>query len=78
MWVNVPYACEYSNDINIFRKSLVSFLGPSERVEADDRYIRDALHHIKYPMSCTDPVDTQIIQGRARSRQETVNRMFKF
>ena len=28
-------------------------------------------------MSCTNPVETRIMQGRARSRQETVNRRFK-
>ena len=58
MWINGPYACEYCNDINIFRELLVSFLGPGERVETDDGYIGDAPHHIKWPMSCTNPVDT--------------------
>ena len=72
-----PYVYGHCNDINIFKESLVSFLSPGERVETYDGYIGDAPHHIKYPMSCTHPVETRIIQGRVRSRQETVNRRFK-
>ena len=77
VWVNGPYACGHCNDINIFRESLVTFLGPGERVEADDGYLGDAPHHIKCPMSCTNPEESTIMQQRARSRQETVNRRFK-
>ena len=77
VWVNGPYACVHCNDINIFRESLVSFLGPGERVEADDGYIGDAPHYIKSLMICTHPMETRIMQGIARSRQETVNRRFK-
>ena len=76
VWVNGPYAFEYYNSINIFRQSLVSFLGTGERVEADDGYIEDAPHHIKCPISCTNPVDTRVMQERMRSRLETVNRRF--
>ena len=54
VWVNGPYAYGYCNDINIFRESLVSFLGPYKRVEADDGYVRDAPHRINCPMSCTN------------------------
>ena len=75
--VNGPYTCGYCNDINIFRESLVSFLGLGERVEADDGYIGDALQHIKCPMSCTNSVARRIIEGRAKSRQEIVNRRRK-
>ena len=77
VWVNGHYAYGHCNDINVFRESLVSFLGPGERVESDDGYIGDTLHHIECPMSCTNPVETIIMQGRVRSRQETVNRRFK-
>ena len=77
MWFNGPYPAGYYNDMNIFRDSLVSFLGPGERVEADDGYLGDAPHHIKCPMSCTNPESMKDMQGRARSRQETVNRRFK-
>ena len=77
VWVNGPYACGHCNDINIFWESLVTFLGPGERVETDDGYIGDAPHHIKCPMSCINPVESRIMQGRARNRQETVNRRFK-
>ena len=77
VWVNGPYAFGYYNGINIFRQSLVSFLGPGERVDADDGYIGDAPHHIKCPNSCTNPVDTRVTQEGMRSRKETVNRRFK-
>ena len=43
-------AGKYS-DITNFRDSLITFLGPGERVEADDGYIGEAPHNIKGPMS---------------------------
>ena len=56
---------------------MITFLGPGERVEADDGYIGEAPHNIKCPMSVTNPREMMKIQGRLRSRQETVNGRFK-
>ena len=35
VWINGLYECGMCNDIMIFRDSLMSFLAPNERVEAD-------------------------------------------
>ena len=56
---------------------MITFLGPSERVEADDGYIGEAPHQKKCPMRVTNPETRKEMQGRLRSRQETVNRRFK-
>ena len=77
VWINGPFPAGKYSDITIFRDSLITFLGPSERVEADDGYIGEAPHHIKCPMSVTNPETRKEMQGRLRSRQETVNRRFK-
>lgn len=65
------------NDIQIFRDSLLSHLGPNERVEADDGYVGEAPRHVKCPKSFTNPEETLAIQSRVRSRQETVNKRLK-
>ena len=77
VWVNGPFPAGKYSDITIFRDSLITFLGPGERVEADDGYIGEAPHNIKCPMSVTNPREMMKMQGRLRSRQETVNRRFK-
>ena len=77
VWINVPFVAGKHNDIIIFRSSLVSHLSFGERVEADDGYIGEAPQCIKCPMSVTNPAGMKEIQGRVRSRQETVNRRFK-
>ena len=65
------------SDITIFRDSLITFLGPSERIEAVDGYIGKAPHNIRRLMSVTNPREMMKIQGRIRNRQETVNMRFK-
>ena len=77
VWINGPYECGLWPDISIFRNSLLSCLGPNERVEADDDYIGEAPTYVKYPKSFTNPVETKWMQTRIRSRQETVNKRFK-
>ena len=52
-------------------------LGDGERVEADDGYVGEAPVHVKCPKSVTNPVETEAMQQRVRSRQETVNKRFK-
>ena len=56
------------SDITIFWDSLINFLGPDEKVEADDRYIRETPHNIKCLMSVTNLREIMKIQGRLRSR----------
>ena len=77
VWINGPFVAGKFNDIKVFRDSLITFLDPYERVEADDGYLGEAPRYIKCPMSVTNPVEMKEIQGRVRSRQETVNRRFK-
>ena len=50
------------NDTTISRDSLITFLGPGERVEADDGYIGEASHNIKFSMSVTNPREMMKIQ----------------
>ena len=73
VWVNGPYPCGSNPDITIFRDSLLTHLGQTERVECDDGYIGEAPLHCKCPASFTNPSETLHMQGRVRSRQETVN-----
>ena len=75
--MNDPFPAGKYSDITIFRDSLITLLGPGERVEADAGYIGEAPYNIKCPMSVTSPREMMKIQGRLRSRQETVNRRFK-
>ena len=76
-WINGPYPCGMYNDLQIFRDSLLSHLGPNERVEADDGYVGEAPQHIKCPKSFANPEETLAMQKRVRSRQETVNNRLK-
>ena len=77
VWINGPYEAGNWNDIMIFRDSLISFLGPSERVEADDGYVGEAPQKVKCPASFTNPEETLQMQKRVRARHETVNKRFK-
>ena len=76
-WVNGPYECGKWPDISIFRDSLLSHLGESERVEADDGYIGEHSRYIKCPAGFTNPEETLFMQQRVRNRQETVNKRLK-
>ena len=71
--MNGPFVASKHNDIIFFRSSLVSHLSFGERVEADDGYIGEAPQHIKCPMSVTNPAKIKEMQGRVRSREETIN-----
>ena len=75
--MNSPFLAEKYSDITIFRDSLITFLGPGERIEAVDGYIGKVSHNIRCPMSVTNPREMMKIQGGLRSRQETVNKGFK-
>ena len=65
------------NDILIFRDSLISYLAPNERVEADDGYVGESPQYVKCPAGFTNPEETLGMQSRVRQRHETVNKRFK-
>ena len=74
VWINGPYECVWP-DIKIFRDSLISFLDPFERVEADDGYVGEQPAKCKTPggfASHSDNVAGEL-RNRIRSRHETVN-----
>ena len=77
MWINEPYEAGMWPDISIFRNSLKSHLGVNERVEADDGYVGEAPLAVKCPRSFVNSQETEYMQARVRSRQETVNKRFK-
>ena len=56
---------------------MLSHLGESERVEADDGYIGEHPRYIKCPTGFTNPEETLFMQQRVRNRQETVNKHLK-
>lgn len=76
-WIHGPFAPKKWPDINIFRCSLKSYLEEGERVEADDGYVGEAPCRVKCPKSISNDRSKLPMQGRARSRQETVNKRFK-
>ena len=65
------------NDLKILRSSLMTWLEPFERVEADDWYEGEAPHKVKCPSSSGIPEKKHRIIGIVRRRQETVNMRFK-
>ena len=77
VWIHGPFECGKWPDISIFRDSLISHLDTAERVEADDGYIGEAPLYVKCPKSFTNPKETEFMQKRVRSRQETCNKRFK-
>ena len=77
VWINGLYAPGLYNDLQIFWDSLVSQLEPNERVEADDGYKGEHPQYVKCPAGFCNPAETEEMQSRVRSRQETVNRRFK-
>lgn len=76
VWINGPFPASY-HDMRIFWMSLLSHLGPGERVEVDDGYIGEAPQHVKCPKCVTNPAETEFMQQRVRNRQETVNKRFE-
>lgn len=57
VWVEGPYAAGKYTDLTIFRTSLIHWLDPYERVEADDGYIGEAPQRVKCPSSAANPTE---------------------
>jgi len=76
VWIQGPYPAGKFNDITIFNKVLRQFLGPGERVEADDGY-RGNADKIKCPLNDANPQKNLAMQGRVRARHETINGRLK-
>ena len=60
-----------------FLHSLISFLGPSDYVEAAIEYIGVAPERMKRIMSIKNPKESLEMQLRVRERHEKVNRGIK-
>ena len=56
----------------------MSHLTEGERVEADDGYVGEAPMYVKCPKSFVNPKETEYMQERVRSRQESLNNRLKF
>jgi hypothetical protein len=77
VWLHGPFECGAWPDVKIFRDSLKSFLGPNERVEADNGYVGEAPLHVKCPKSFANPVENLKMQETVRARHETMNNRLK-
>lgn len=77
VWIEGPYAAGKYTDLTIFRTSLIHWLDPYERVEADDGYIGEAPQRVKCPSSAANPTENLAMQNRVRSRHETLNGRLK-
>ena len=65
-WISGPHQPGLWNDVEIFRSSLVTFLDPDERVEADDGYIGEAPLRVKCPMWYMPPKEEVHDQARKK------------
>jgi len=75
--MNGPFLPGEKNDLEIFHSSLMIWLEPFERVEADDGYEGEAPIKVKCSSSTGIPEEKHRMMGIVRRRQETVNRRFK-
>ena len=76
-WLSGPHQPGIWNDLEIFRNSLLTYLDPFERVEADDGYIGEAPLRVHFPGCVICPHEKRKLMAIVRSRQETVNKRFK-
>jgi len=76
VWIQGPYPAGAWNDIKIFNHCLAHFLEPGERVEADNGY-QGHPDKIKCPKNAYNPPENLGMQGRVRSRHETLNGRLK-
>ena len=76
-WFSGPYMCGLWPDIEIFRASLITFLDPYERVEADNGYVGEAPLRVICPKCVTCPKERKAMMNVVTNRQETVNKRLK-
>ena len=76
VWIQGTYPAGKYTEIVIFNKVLCNFLESDERVEADEGY-RGYPDKIKCPGNDVNPAENRGIQGRARTRHETLNGRLK-
>ena len=76
VWINGPYPAGLWTDIKIFNRVLRHFLEPGERVEADEGYAGHP-DKVKCPANPCNPPENLAMQGRVRSRHETLNGRLK-
>ena len=78
MWVEGPYAAGKYTDVTIFHTSLIHWLDPYERVEADNGYIGEAPQRVKCPSSVANPMENLAMQNCVCStRHETLSGKLK-
>ena len=76
-WINGGFLAGSWPDLEIFRKALITYLEPFERVEADDGYIGEAPQKVRCPKSITTKQERKRMMAFVRMRHETVNRRLK-
>ena len=76
-WLSGPHQPGIWNDLEIFRNSLLTYLDPYERIEADDGYIGEAPLRVHWPGCVICPHEKKKKLAIVMSRQETVNKKFK-
>ncbi len=76
VWIHGPYPAGEYHTVNIFNKVLHHFLKPSEQVEADEGYAGHP-DKVKRPANPCNPPENLAMQGRVRSRHETLNGRLK-
>ena len=75
VWTNGPFPCGACHDLVIFQAGLKPLLLHWEKVEADQGYVGDLKIRPKEEINVS--WDQYIAKGRARSRHETINGLFK-
>jgi len=76
VWINGPFPAGAFSDLKIFRQKLMMWLGATEKVDADEGYEGESLF-IRIPSDMAEGSPEAIQAGRARARQETMNRHLK-
>ena len=77
VWINGPFPAGAFPDVTIFRSCLANKLGEDKQVEADDGYIGEAPHKVKYPGSVSNLKENELMQACNCMRQETINMRIK-
>ena len=76
-WISGPWNPGCWNDLEMFCSSLMTFLEPFERDEANDGYLGEAALKVRCPKCITVPEERKAMMSKVRNRQETINKRFK-